>query len=89
MTYIAIQDYDCKELLIAIQDKEEFKALVKIVEAKVEKVRLYRHLCVADGEFERYYYHRRYGYKPLIFSFTELKGEIHNIWHKVTETQTT
>ena len=34
MTCIAIQDYDYKELLTAIQDKEELKALAKIVEAK-------------------------------------------------------
>jgi hypothetical protein len=88
MTRIAIQDYDYEELLTAILDKEELKVLVKIVEAKVKRVRLYQHRCAAEGEFYRYHHSEGYGYKPLFFSFTELKGEINRIWRKVTETQT-
>ena len=83
MTRIAIQDYDYEELLITIQDKEELKALVKIVEAKVKKVRLYQHRCVAEGEVYRYHHSEGYGYKPLIFSFTELKGKINRICVKL------
>ena len=86
MTRIAIQDYDYKELLTTIQDKEELKALVKIVEAKVKKVRLYQHRCVAEGEFYRYHHSAGYGYKPLIFSHTKLKGEIDRMWRNDTDT---
>ena len=88
MTCIAIQDYDCKELLTAILDKEKFKALVEIVEVKVKMVRRNCHWCVTEGEFERYHFDRRYGYKPLLFSHTELKGEINRMWRNVKETQT-
>ena len=50
MTRIAIQDYDCKELLTTIQDKEKCKALVKTIEMKVTMMRRNRYTTVNEVE---------------------------------------
>ena len=87
MTHIAIQDYDCKELLTTIQDKEKFKPLVKTIESKVTIVRRNRHWVLVEDEFYRYTHADSHGYKPLVFSHTDLKGKINRMWRNVAETQ--
>ena len=43
VTHIAIQDYNCKELLTTIQDEDNFKALIETIGPKVTIVRRNRH----------------------------------------------
>jgi hypothetical protein len=83
MTRIAVQDYDCRELLITVQDEEKFKALVGTIETKVKIVRRNRHRAVDDIERWRYAHDDGHGYKPLVFSHAELKGEINRMWRSV------
>ena len=87
MTRIAIQDYDCKELSTTTQDEKKFKALVETIETKVTIVRRNRHMAVDEIEYYRYAHCYGHGYKPLVFSHTELKGKINRMWRNVAETQ--
>ena len=79
MTRIAIQDYNCKELFTAIQDKEKFKALVETVERKVTTVRCNRHIAVDEIDHCTYAPDGDHGYKPLVSRHSESKGEIKRI----------
>ena len=79
MTCIAIQDYNCKELFTAIQDKEKFKALVETVERKVTTVRCNRHIAVDEIDHCTYAPDGDHGYKPLVSRHSESKGEIKRI----------
>ena len=59
--------------------------MVETIETKVIIVRRNRHWAVVEDEFCRYQHAGSHGYKPLVFSHTELKSEINTMWRNVAE----
>ena len=72
MTRIAIRDYNRKELLTTIQDEDKIKVLVEPIETKVTIVRRNSHWAVVGSDFCRYHHDGCHGFKPLVFSDTDL-----------------